>query len=196
MAVAITLVLLDLLLGRRLRQLLGLFLMVMVVLLLVSLVGPLTRAIPRQSGAPTVFSADSNVFMDLWPACRARLDRYLDNPAVTLYVHVHIYSEAMGDHNDRHGTQTPRLSRLQRPGALRVPEASPPPPDAAAMLSRNFGPVDLAVMETARVRSVPVLSTNPGLRNQVHSHPARAARYGAVPILEPCADVARPRRDP
>jgi hypothetical protein len=188
----ITLVLLELLIGRRLRQLLGGFLLVMVLLLLVSLVGPLTRAIPRQSGGPTMFAADSNVFMDLWPACRARLDQYLDNPAVTLYVHVHVYSEALGA-NDRRGTQAPRLSRLQRPGALRVPDAAPPPADAAAMLSTNFGPVDMAVIETARVRGVPLLSTNAaGLRRQVRSDTARAARYGGVQVIDPCAGMKRP----
>jgi hypothetical protein len=186
---------LEVLLAGLLRRLMGWLLLGLLILLLIqAMTGSLARVMPRNTLPPIAYATDSNVFMDLWPTCRQHIDNeYLDNRAVTLYVHVAIYSQALGA-KDRYSTQEPRLSRLQRPGAKRVPMATPLPPDASAMRSKAFDDVDISVLETARKLNVPLLSTDaPSMRNQINDGPpARRVRYGAVPIVDPCAGMSRP----
>lgn len=138
------------------------------------------------------FVGDSNLFMDRperASTTRPICDDVLDSPDNTVIVPKAVRNEATA--NDPRGTQQARLTgsraNVQPVRSSNVAQILRDHPD---ILSRNFDENDLKLMQTARMRGLPVVTNNRRMRNQIQSHATRRALFGNVRIIVVGEDIS------
>ena len=133
--------------------------------------------------------ADSGIFMDRMNSSTQaeNRDAILANPNYTLYVPDAAAREVNVTHPVYGPAQAQRLTRTpDGAGIIRLPDPSLDGIDPRALIqTRGFGSNDMLIVETARARGLPVLTTNQALATQVKdsNYPFRVAQWGQVPII-------------
>lgn len=139
------------------------------------------------------FVSDSNLFLDRAVAAggdaRPVFDDVLAHPDVRLHLPDRIELEIT--RNDVFGTQAARLrdaaDKIER-SSVDVQSILDEYPNK--ILSRRFGIEDLQLLETARQRGLPVVTSNSALVAQISSNATRSALFGNVKVLVPFADFS------
>jgi hypothetical protein len=115
-------------------------------------------------------------------AQRRRIDStYLSNTNITLYIPSSAVMQIK---------PTPsQLSRLHGfPGGakiIQVKNGSLSGVDVSSLVGRNFDMVDMIILQTAKERGLPLLTTQASLQGQVFSNIERRVLWGSVIIIRP-----------
>ena len=116
------------------------------------------------------------------PAQRLRIDQnILSNPSLTLLVPASAVAEVLPT-----PSQSARLTGY--PGGARVIQISDgnlQGIDVGALESGTFSKSDMAIIQAAKERGFPLLTTNGAIYNQIHSHPGRRKLWDSVGIAVP-----------